>query len=63
MAMAAPTMANVGETKNNPAKEANKNPATEPSQVFPLLNGSDVEIKPPKSDAVASPIQNIAIAA
>ena len=63
MAIAAPAKANHGETKNVPAKNAKKNPANEPSQVFPLLNGKEVEIKPPKSDAVLSPKQNIAIAA
>lgn len=63
IAIAAPASASVGETKKVPAKNAKKNPAKEPSQVFPLLNGSDVEIRPPKSDAVASPKQNMAIAA
>ena len=52
-----------GETKNVPAKKAKKNPANEPSHVFPLLKGKEVEIIPPKSDAVLSPKQNIAIAA
>ncbi len=39
------------------------NPANEPSQVFPLLNGNEVEINPPKSEAALSPKQNIAMAA
>ena len=63
MAIAAPTKANVGETKNAPAKNAKKKPANEPSQVFPLLNGRDVEIIPPNSEATLSPKQNMATAA
>ena len=63
MAIAAPAKANHGETKNVPAKNAKKNPANEPSQVFPLLNGREVEINPPKSEAALSPKQNIAMAA
>jgi hypothetical protein len=35
IAMAAPTKASQGETKNVPAKNAKRNPASEPSQVFP----------------------------
>jgi len=63
MAIVAPAKANHGETKNDPAKNAKINPANVPSQVFPLLNGSEVEINPPKSEAALSPKQNIAIAA
>ena len=63
IAIAAPAKANHGETKNVPAKNAKKKPANEPSQVFPLLNGNEVEIDPPKSEAALSPKQNIAIAA
>ncbi len=63
MAIAAPAKANHGETKNDPAKKAKINPANVPSQVFPLLKGSEVEINPPKSEAALSPKQNIAIAA
>ncbi len=63
IAIAAPAKAIGGETKKLPAKNAKKNPATEPSQVFPLLNGREVEINPPKSEAAASPKQNMAIAA
>ena len=63
IAIAAPAKANQGETKNVPAKNAKKNPANEPSQVFPLLNGNEVEINPPKREAVLSPKQNMAIAA
>ncbi len=63
MAMAAPIKANQGETKKVPAKNAIRNPASEPSHVFPLLKGREVEINPPKSEAALSPKQNIAIAA
>ena len=63
MAIAAPTKANTGATKNDPAKNAKINPANEPSQVFPLLKGREVEINPPKREAALSPKQNIAIAA
>lgn len=63
MATAAPIKAKTGEIKNVPAKKANKNPASEPSQVFPLLNGKEVEISPPKSEAELSPRQKMAIAA
>jgi len=63
IAIAAPIRASTGETKNVPAKNAKKNPTSEPSQVFHLLNVKDVEIKPPKSEATLSPKQNIAIAA
>ena len=63
MAIAAPTKAKMGETKRVPAKKAKKNPASEPSQVLPLLNGREVEIIPPKIDAVLSPKQNMAMAA
>ena len=63
MAIAAPARANHGETKKVPAKNAKKNPATEPSHVFPLLKGSEVEINPPKKEAVLSPKQNMAMAA
>ena len=63
MAIAAPARANHGETKNIPAKNAKKKPPSEPSQVFPLLKGKEVEISPPKSEAVLSPKQNMATAA
>ena len=65
IAIAAPARATSGFVgrKNIPAKNAKKNPANEPSQVFPLLKGKEVEIKPPKSDAVLSPRQNMAMAA
>ncbi len=63
MAIAAPANAKIGETKKVPAKKAKKNPANEPSQVLPLLNGKDVEMEPPKIEAVLSPRQNIATAA
>ena len=63
IAIAAPINAYNGGTKKVPAKKAKKNPARDPSQVFPLLNGNDVEIKPPKREAVLSPRQKMAIAA
>ena len=63
IAIAAPTKANSGETKNEPAKNAKKKPANEPSQVLPLLNGKEVEIMPPKREATLSPKQNMAMAA
>ena len=63
IATAAPIRAKIGEMKNVPAKKANKNPANEPSQVFPLLNGKEVDIIPPKIEAALSPRQKMAIAA
>ena len=63
IAIAAPANASHGETKNNPAKSAKKKPANEPSHVFPLLNGKELEMRPPKIEAAASPKQNMAIAA
>jgi len=63
MAIAAPAKASHGETKNVPAKNAKRKPANEPSHVFPLLKGKEVEINPPKREAAESPKQNIAIAA
>ena len=63
MAIAAPTKASHGDTKKVPAKNAKKKPANEPSQVFPLLKGKEVEIIPPKIEAALSPKQNMAIAA
>jgi len=65
IAIAAPIKAKSGiEGKNSsPPKNAKNSPANEPSHVFPLLNGKDVEIRPPKSDAALSPKQNMAMAA
>ena len=65
IAIAAPARATSGFVgrKNIPAKNAKKNPANEPSQVFPLLNGKESDAKPPNSDAALSPRQNMAIAA
>ncbi len=63
IAITAPTNANSGEMKYDPAKKAKKKPANVPSQVLPLLNGNEVETSPPKSEAALSPRQNIAIAA
>src|SRR5512138_146061 len=62
MATAAPAKAYTGGTKKVPARKAKKKPATEPSQVLPLLNGKASEINPPKIEAALSPRQNIAIA-
>lgn len=63
IATAAPTNAINGGTKRHPPKKAKKNPDSVPSHVFPLLNGKASETDPPKSDAVLSPKQNIAMAA
>ena len=63
MATAAPINANAGDTKNVPAKKAKKNPTSEPSSVFPLLNGNGFFAIPPKSEAVLSPKANMAMAA
>ena len=62
-AIAAPAKARGGETKNMPAKNAKKNPANVPSQVFPLLNGKFDETRPPKSEAALSSKQKMATAA
>ncbi len=64
MAIAAPIRAYMGGMKNDPAKNAKKNPANEPSRVFPLLKGRGVrETHPPKIEAVLSPNAKMAIAA
>ena len=64
IATAAPINASAGDTKNEPAKKAKKNPTSEPSKVLPLLKGNGFfEISPPKSDAVLSPKANMAMAA
>ena len=65
MAIIAPTSAMIGleGRKSTPARKAKNKPANEPSQLFPLLKGKLLEAKPPKSDAVLSPKQNIPIAA
>ena len=63
IAIAAPIKAKIGGTQKQPAKNAKKNPHSEPSQVLPLLKGSEVEISPPVSEATLSPKQNIATAA
>jgi hypothetical protein len=64
IATAAAINASAGDTKNEPAKKAKKNPKKEPSKVLPLLNGSGFfEISPPKSEAVLSPKVNMAMAA
>ena len=64
MATAAAINANVGDTKKAAPRKAKKNPAIEPSNVLPLLNGNGFfDINPPKSDAVLSPKVNMAMAA
>jgi hypothetical protein len=63
MAMAAPTAAIQGATNKEPAKNAKTNPASEPSNVLPLLKGSRLPIKPPKIEAALSPKAKMAIAA
>ena len=64
IATAAPINASTGDTKNEAAKKAKKKPASEPSNVLPLLKGNGFfEISPPKSDAVLSPKVNMAMAA
>jgi ABC-type molybdenum transport system ATPase subunit/photorepair protein PhrA len=64
MATAAPKRASHGETKNQPAKKANRKPAKEPSTLLSLLKGNVVREKYlPKIEAVLSPNAKIAIAA
>jgi len=64
MATAAPKRASHVETKNQPAKKANKKPAKEPSTLLSLFRGNVVlERYLPKIEAVLSPNAKIAIAA
>ena len=64
IAIAAPTSANTGETKKDPASKAKKKPAAEPSKLLSLLNGNGVFARYlPKMEAVLSPKAKIAMAA
>ena len=64
MAISAPIKDFKGIVKTEPAKNAERKPKTEPSKVFPLLNGSVSLPKIlPKMEAVLSPSAKIAIAA
>ena len=64
IATAAPASAGNGEMKTEPAKNAKKKPATEPSKLLSLLKGNGVlEKYLPKMEAVLSPNAKIAIAA
>ena len=64
IATVAPIIAKAGDTKNEPAMKAKNKPTRDPSNVLPLLkNNGLLDTIPPKSDAVLSPRQNIAIAA
>jgi hypothetical protein len=64
MATAAPTRAIHGDTKNEPARKAKKNPPSDPCKVFALLKGRGLpDNMLPISEAVLSPKAKIAMAA
>ena len=64
IATTAPTSAIRGETNRQPARNAKKTPATEPSRLLSLLKGNGVlEKRLPKIEAELSPKANMAMAA